>query len=185
MKMSLSRWTALIGGLALLGVVVARATRARRRRIAATAASTRVGKTIRVDAEPYDVYAAWRRLERLPEIFASLCAVERLDAVRSYWTAIVEDGVVLRWEAEIVDDVPGELIAWATIDGPIDAVAEVRFSRALIGGTDVVVEVEYRVPERAARLAAPGEALERGLRRLAELVGRRYLQPAYARPSAR
>lgn len=176
------RW-ALLGGLGLVVLAVARARRARRRRMLA-APSTRLGRSIRVDADPYDVYAAWRRLEELSEILAPLCAVERLDAVRSCWTALTPDGELVQWEAEIVDDVPGELIAWITTGGPVEAIAVVHFSPDPEGqGTRVEVEMEYRLPEPSAYAGAPDVVLERGLRRLEQLFDRGYLPPAYARPS--
>ncbi len=176
------RW-ALIGGLGLVVLAVARARRARRRRMQA-APSTRLGRSIRVDAQPYEVYTAWRRLEELSEILAPLCAVERLDAVRSSWTALTPDGELVQWEAEIVDDVPGELIVWTTTDGPVEAVAFVHFSPDPDGqGTRVEVEMEYCLPEPTAYPGAPDVVLERGLRRLEQLFDRGYLQPAYARPS--
>lgn len=175
------RW-ALLGGLGLVVLAVARARRARRRRMQA-APSTRLGRSIRVGADPYEVYAAWRRLEELSELLAPLCAVERLDAVRSYWTALTPNGELVQWEAEIVDDVPGELIVWNTTAGPVEAVAFVHFSPDPDGqGTRVEVELEYCLPE-TSYAGAPDVVLERGLRRLEQLFDRGYLQPASTRPS--
>lgn len=191
--------------LALLGLAIARPRNGRRRLIAATAATaaaagldvlarrhlaadpsraervaseTRVGKAITIDAEPADVYAAWRHLDHLSEIFSELRGVERLDALRSRWTARGPGGVRLRWEAEIVDDIPGELIAWTTVSGWLDTEGVVRFLRAPGGrGTEVVVEMRYHVRGRAFGRAAaaavglePSIVLERGLRRLKQIV---------------
>ena len=176
------RW-ALLGGIGLAVLGIARARRARRRRMSA-APSTRLGRSVRVDAEPYDVYTAWRRLEELSELLAPLCSVERLDAVRSCWTALTPDGELVQWEAEIVDDVPGELIVWNTTGGPVEAIAYVHFSADPGGrGTHVEVEMEFCLPEPTAYPGAPDVVLERGLRRLEQLFDRGDLPPAHPRPS--
>lgn len=191
--------------LALLGLAIAQPNNGRRRLIAATAATavatgldvlarrhlaadpsraervaaeTRVGKAITIDADPGDVYAAWRHLDNLTAIFPELRGVERLDALRSRWTARGPGGVKLRWEAEIVDDVPGEMIAWTTVNGWLDTEGVVRFMRAPGGrGTEVVVEMRYHTRGRALGRAAaaglglePSLVLDRGLRRLKQLI---------------
>lgn len=138
---------------------------------------TRIGKSITIDAAPHAVYQVWRTFERAPEIFPHLVKVERLDAIRSRWTARGPAGTTLSWEAEIVDDRPGELIVWNTIGGPLETSGIVRFLTAPGGrGCEVVVEMDYHVfgggLGRAAATALglePGIELERGLRRLKQI----------------
>jgi uncharacterized membrane protein len=54
----------------------------------------------------------------------------------------------VEWEAEIVDDVAGELLAWGSVDGTgVENSGSVRFTPAPAGrGTEVTIEVEYQPP---------------------------------------
>jgi uncharacterized membrane protein len=139
--------------------------------------TTEVRKAITIDASPIDVYRVWRMLELVPQFMTHIRKVERLDAVRSRWTADGPAGTTMQWEAEIIDDRPGEMIAWTTLAGPFDSCGVVRFLGDATGRrTEVVVEMEYGVPGggvgRAAATALgyePGAELERGLRRLAQM----------------
>lgn len=104
----------------------------------------RVGLTIRRPVE--DVYAYWRNVENLPRFMAHLESVQVLTAGRSRWTATAPVGTV-EWEAEIVEDRPGELLAWRSVEGAdVPNSGSVRFAPAPAGqGTEVTVELAYTV----------------------------------------
>jgi uncharacterized membrane protein len=72
----------------------------------------------------------------------NLEAVEVLDAKRSRWHVEGPLGTTVSWEAEIVNDVPGELIAWRTVDGLEVAHAGSVLFKPATGGRGAVVRVE-------------------------------------------
>lgn len=133
---------------------------------------THVGKAITIDAPAAALYEFWRNFTNLPSVMDHLRRVELLADRRSRWTADGPRGTTVQWEAEIVDDVPGERIAWRTIGGPFESSGSVRFLPAPGGrGTEVVVDMHYQLEGgMAGKLVAmvsardPGLELARGLR---------------------
>jgi uncharacterized membrane protein len=69
------------------------------------------------DRTPEELYAYWRKLENLPRIFGHLESVRELDARRSHWVAKAPAGTSVSWDAEIVNEVPGRIIAWKSLAG--------------------------------------------------------------------
>ena len=59
-----------------------------------------------------EVYDFWRRLDNLPEFMAHLEEVRPDGNGRSHWRASAPFGRTVEWDAEITEDVPGQLIAW-------------------------------------------------------------------------
>lgn len=116
-----------------------------------------------------DVYAFWRKLENLPQFMQHLEEVKELDDARSKWTAKIPGGMgKVTWEAQIVEDISGEVISWSSLPGStVDNAGEVRFSDAGERGTEVKACITYRLPggdlgSIAARLFNP--AIEKMMR---------------------
>ncbi len=107
-----------------------------------------VERTVTVTHPPEDVYRVWRDLERLPAFMSHLQSVTRIDEKRSIWVARGPGTLRLQWEAEIVADEPGVLIAWRSLSGgDVDNSGWVRFSRAPAErGTEVKVHLTYAPP---------------------------------------
>lgn len=102
--------------------------------------------TIRKSAD--EMYAFWRDFSNLPRIMDHLESVAVLDDKRSHWVAKAPLGRTVAWDAEIVNETPGELIAWRSLPGgDIDNAGSVRFQAAPIGrGTELHVEISYAPP---------------------------------------
>lgn len=67
-----------------------------------------------------EVYDYWRKLENLPLFMKHLKSVEQLSQSESRWEAILPgNSGTLSWEAQIVKDTPGKLIAWRSTEGAI------------------------------------------------------------------
>ena len=94
------------------------------------------------------LYDFWRDFTRLPAIMTSITAVEILADDRSRWHAETPLGGTYEWEAEIVEDVPGERIAWRSIEGSdVPQTGEIRFVPAPGGrGTQVELKLRYELP---------------------------------------
>jgi uncharacterized membrane protein len=100
---------------------------------------------------PDEVYAFFRRLENAPRFMAFIESVQEVDATRSRWVARTAAGQTLDWEAEILEDRPGQLIAWRSDPGGlVRHSGAVRFRPAPGGrGTEVRLDVEYDPPASA------------------------------------
>ncbi len=131
-------------------------------------------------AQPRDrVYAFWRQLENLPRFMRHLVSVEPRAEKRSHW---VVEGPMKRkfsWDAELINDIPNELIAWKSLPGAdLDSAGSVRFSDAPGGrGTQVHVELQYNPPAGVAGAyvaklfgVEPEQEMDADLRRLKQML---------------
>jgi uncharacterized membrane protein len=130
-------------------------------------------------ASPAELYAYWRNLELLPRFMNHLVSVKQLDSCRSHWVAKAPAGRKVEWHAEIVNEIPGELIAWRTLPGSdVVSAGSVQFKRATAGrGTEVHVRLQYDPP--AGKVGAtiawmlghdPSQAIREDLRRFKQLM---------------
>lgn len=97
----------------------------------------------------HEVYAFWRKLDNLPLFMNHLDRVDVIDSDRSHWVMKLPTGVArVSWDAEIVHDVPGEIIGWSSLPGSvIDNAGKVRFRDTLDGkGTLIDVVISYQPP---------------------------------------
>ena len=77
-----------------------------------------------------EVYAFWRAFENLPQFMDYLESVTPRGEGRSHWVAKLPVGGTIAWDAEIIEDRPGELIAWRTVEGStVQHRGEVSFAR--------------------------------------------------------
>lgn len=108
----------------------------------------RVEKTITVNAAPALVYDFWRNFTNLPRFMHNLESVEVLDDKRSRWRAKGPAGSTVEWTAEIINEIPYELIGWRSVDGStVDNAGSVHFKAASGGrGTEVRVLLRYDPP---------------------------------------
>jgi uncharacterized membrane protein len=99
-----------------------------------------------------ELYRFWRRFEDLPKFMQHLESVEWIGGRRTHWVAKAPAGRTVEWDAEIINEIPGELIAWRTLDGAdVTSAGSVRFRR-VAGGTEVRVRLQYEPP--AGKLGA-------------------------------
>mgnify|MGYP001553904359 CR=1 FL=1 len=105
-----------------------------------------IERSVLIAKPPVDVYRAWRDVARLPLLLRHVVEVREIDARRSHWKArVMAKAAIVEWDAEIVDDVEGERVAWRSIGGPVAMNGEVRFEHALpIDGTVLHVDLRYR-----------------------------------------
>ena len=139
----------------------------------------RVEKTVLINATPEELYEFWRNFENLPRFMDHLESVDVLDRTRSRWVAKGPANIDAAWEAEIVNEIPNELIGWRSVDGSrVDNAGSVHFDRARGGrGTKVKVVLRYDPP--AGKLGAafakmfgedPAVQVEEDLERLKQLI---------------
>lgn len=138
-----------------------------------------VSKSITINASPEDLYRFWRNFENLPQFMNHLESVHVIDERRSHWVAKAPAGMTVEWDAEIVNEVPNEVIGWRSLqDAQIANAGSVRFRPSPRGNsTEVRVELEYVPPAgpvgaAIARLFGeePSQQIGEDLKRLKQLV---------------
>lgn len=164
---------AAVAGVAALDAVTAR-------RLSGSRGGTlEATGTTTINRPPQEVYAAWRDLERLPTFMWHLESVTAGADGRSHWRAKGPAGTTVEWDAEIIDDVPGERISWRSVEGArVPNRGEVRFQAAPGDrGTEVVVTLSYDPPAGAAGVQvaqlfgeSPTQQLADDLRRFKQVV---------------
>jgi uncharacterized membrane protein len=139
----------------------------------------RVEHAVTVCTAPGQLYSFWRDFTNLPQVMEHLESVLVLDDTRSHWVARGPAGTTLEWDAEIVNDVPGERIGWRSVEGAdVDHAGSVHF-RELPGGRGTEVKVVVRYNPAGGVLGAavaqllgddPAAAIAEDLRRFKQLV---------------
>jgi uncharacterized membrane protein len=102
-----------------------------------------------VNKPRYEVYNFWRKLDNLPLFMNHLESVEVIDSERSHWVLKLPAGVAkVSWDAEIVHDIPGEMIGWSSLLGSIiDNAGKVRFRDTFNDHSTLVdVVISYQPP---------------------------------------
>ncbi|MEX0702003.1 MAG: SRPBCC family protein [Planctomycetales bacterium] len=124
----------------------------------------KVTLSLHVDREPRELYDFWRRLENLPRVMRHLESVSKIDEDRSHWVARAPLGYTLEWDAEIITDGPGEIIAWRSLPGSqVDTAGSVRFERPAFGeGCELSLSLKYDPPGGKV-VAALADLLGQGL----------------------
>jgi uncharacterized membrane protein len=138
----------------------------------------RVSQSVTVARSRSEVYAFFRHLENLPTFMSHLESV-RTNGGRSHWRARGPLGMPIEWDAEVVQDVPNELIAWrSTNDADVPNSGTVQF-RDRLGGldTELSVELVYEPPAGAVGAAVaklfgkePSQQISADLRRLKQVL---------------
>lgn len=137
----------------------------------------RAAITVRRDRS--ELYAFWRDVENFPRFMAHVADVRSTGPGRTHWSVRGPLHTSVGWNAQITDEVPGERIAWRSLDGAaIRTAGTVRFVDAPGDrGTEIHVELRYSAPGGTAgvllaRLLGeePRIQLADDLRRLKQLV---------------
>lgn len=127
--------------------------------------------TIQKSAE--ELYAHWRDFDNLPRFMGHLVSV-RTEGDRSHWVAQAPAGMTVEWDAEIITDEPGRVIAWRSLAGSqIASAGSVHFNTLPHNrGTEVRVSLRYDPPEGKLGAwvawvfgAEPGQQIREDLRR--------------------
>lgn len=72
---------------------------------------------VTINRSPEDIYQFWRDLQNLPRVMGFIERVEPREGKVSHWVARGPAGPAIEWDAEIVDDQPGKLLSWRSIEG--------------------------------------------------------------------
>jgi uncharacterized membrane protein len=149
------------------------------------AATVRASRAVKIEhamtvrRAPEELYAFWRDPANLPRIIDFVEGVEMLSADTAHWRVRGPAGTSIEWDAQIINEIPDELIAWKSIgDATIPNAGSLHFGPAPNDrGTEVRLVVEYEPP--AGHLGAwvaklvkenPERQLREALRRFKQLA---------------
>jgi uncharacterized membrane protein len=139
-----------------------------------------VQEAVTINRPADELYRFWRSFEQLPSFMDHLVSVTQLDQCRSHWVAKAPAGSTVEWNAEIINEIPGELIGWRTLDGSeVVSAGSVCFKPAPGGrGTEVRVRLQYDPPggKLGSTIAwmfgeEPSQTIREDLRRFKRLMG--------------
>lgn len=138
-----------------------------------------VRESIRLERPVADVYGFWRRLEDLPRFMTHLDRVTEMSPRQSHWVAAGPAGLTVEWDAEIINEIENEILAWRSLPGSdVVTAGSVNFG-AVRGGrsTQVHVHLQYAPPAgKAGALVAtlfgrePSQTIREDLRHFKQLL---------------
>ena len=137
-----------------------------------------VTKSVTINQSQDTLYQYWRDFANLAQFMAHVQSVTSTGN-RSHWVVSAPAGQAVEWDAEIVEDRPGDLIAWRSLEGSdIRNQGTVRFTKAPADrGTEVHVDLAYDAPagKAGATIATlfgeePTQQLRDDLRRFKQVM---------------
>jgi uncharacterized membrane protein len=138
-----------------------------------------VRESIRLEVPLTDVYQFWRRFENLPRFMTHLDRVTEMSEGKSRWVAVGPAGLAVEWDAEIINEVENELIAWRSLEqSDVVTAGSVNFASARAGrSTEINVDLQYAPPAgKAGALIAslfgrePSQTIREDLRHFKQLL---------------
>lgn len=155
-----------------------------------------VVKSVTVYKSLGEVYRFWRNFENLALFMEHLQSVTiRSDNDRiSHWVTKLPLGSKVEWDAEIVEDIPNQRIAWRSLPGsPVSTIGNVTFRENGSGqGTEITVSLTYHQPAGSAGAfllkwfgEEPAQQIQDDLRRMKELLETGEVSSIYGQTSGR
>jgi len=132
-----------------------------------------VGRTVSINRARQELYDFWRDFRNLPLFMENIESVTILDGNRSHWKVRGPAGSDFEWDSMITEDVPGEVIAWSSVEGAgVENAGRVEFRDSSNDrGTIVNVTIAYDPPAGAL-----GKAFAKIFRREPKIQARQELR---------
>jgi uncharacterized membrane protein len=108
----------------------------------------KVVKSVTIRRSAQELYEFWRDLSNLQKVIKHPVSITSVSAIESHWEFSAPGKDPVAWDAVIINDEPGQLIAWRSREGAeVPNAGSVRFERAPgEEGTEVTVKLEYDPP---------------------------------------
>jgi len=135
----------------------------------------RIEKIFEINCPVRTVYNQWTQFEEFPRFMDGVKEVRQLDDTHQHWRASI-GGKDKEWDAEIVEQVPDQRIAWRSTSGAPNA-GTLRFEPLGNDRTRVQLTMEYQ-PETALEKAGDAVGLvsakvEKAVEKFKDLVENR------------
>jgi uncharacterized membrane protein len=107
-----------------------------------------VARSVTINRSRHELYDVWRDFRNLPLFMENIEAVTMLDEKRSHWKVKAPADSTVEWDSLITEDVPGELIAWKSVEGAsVPNTGRIEFKDSSNGrGTIVTATIAYDPP---------------------------------------
>ena len=131
-----------------------------------------IKESIEVNVPMSTAYNQWTQFEEFPKFMEGVESVEQIDDTHLGWVAEV-GGERREWQAEIIDQVPDQKVAWRAVDGD-GPNGVVTFEPLGADQTMVIVEMSY-APEGlkeslGAKIGLDSRRVKGDLERFKELI---------------
>src|SRR5688500_14711506 len=100
-----------------------------------------IEKSIEINLPVNTVYNQWTQFADFPRFMEGVKQVHQIDDKRLHWRAEIA-GKDEEWDAEIVEQVPDQRIAWRSLGGAKNA-GLASFQRLDASRTNVTLRIEY------------------------------------------
>lgn len=138
-----------------------------------------LARSVSINRPRRELYEFWRDFRNLPLFMENIESVTAVDAVRSHWRVKGPAESTVEWDSILTEDVPGELLAWTSVEGSaVPNTGRIEFKDSSNGrGTVVTATIAYDPP--ATKLGAliakmlgkePKIQARRDLRRFKQLM---------------
>lgn len=137
-----------------------------------------VDERITIARRPEEIFEFWRDLANLPRFLTHLERIDVIDGRHSHWVVQGPAGMNVEWDAEVINEIRPDLIAWRSLPGAdVASAGSVQFRRMGPGQTELRVRMQYSPPAGRAGAAvarflgdAPESMLRTDLRRLKQIL---------------
>lgn len=148
------------------------------RRALAGSRGVNVDECVIIARRPEEIFEFWRDLTNLPRFLSHLERVDVIDGRHSHWVVQGPAGTHVEWDAELINEIRPDLIAWRSLPGAdVASAGSVQFRPAGPGETELRVRMQYAPPAgRAGAVVArwlgdsPESMLRTDLRRLKNIL---------------
>jgi uncharacterized membrane protein len=131
-----------------------------------------IRESIEVNVPVNTAYNQWTQFKEFPKFMEGIESVEQIDDTHLLWAAQV-GGERREWQAEIVEQVPDEKIAWRAVDGN-GPNGIVTFEPLGEDKTLIIVEMSYEAEslkeQLGAKIGIDSRQVKAELERFKELV---------------
>jgi len=161
------------------------------RQVLGGSGGVRLEESVTIQRSARELYDMWHSSDFVSRVFSHVESVRSIGGNRTHWVMRGPAGVRLEWDAETINEIPGELIAWKSLEGAdVVSAGSVHFKEHVLGGapqTEVTVRMQYSPPAgKAGALvawvagASPAATLREDLNGLKQRVERGYVAGASA-----
>jgi len=151
----------------------------------------RLEESVTIQRSARELYDMWHSYDFVSRVFSHVESVRSIGGNRTHWVMRGPVGTRLEWDAETINEIPGELIAWKSLEGAdVVSAGSVHFKEHILGGapqTEVTVRMQYSPPAgKAGALvawvagASPAATLREDLNGLKQRVEQGYVAGASA-----
>ena len=101
-----------------------------------------VVETIDVDVPVTTAYNQWTQFEEFPQFLSFVESINQVSDTLTHWTVNVA-GTKREFDAEIVEQIPDERVAWNSIGGEVNHAGVVTFHKLSDSSSRVAVQIDW------------------------------------------